>query len=278
MKTSYINLPNEILQKDLTANELAVIFYLSSIYVPKGDMLRVRQSTIARNCGLKTMQTVSRVTSLLQEKGLLEQRRCVYENNSNGTFFYRLRIPECSKGYFRVQRQILSEGLTPAELRVYLFICRSLSPAIGRCWNSYNDLARLIGIKRNKVIAIVAQLAKRNVIRVERRKSRHNRRVYADNHYTIVRYAPHRPIRKRTYSKKIGLLSFGSNPIGQISTLSAYKKTLFIFDYITKKALCQDRSNFFTSFFEKERRKKECIHINYIISDYKCQQIRHKMP
>ena len=64
MKTSYITLPNSLLDMKLTANELAVLFYISSIYSGK-KQVRVRQAVIARRCGIKTTQTVSRITASL---------------------------------------------------------------------------------------------------------------------------------------------------------------------------------------------------------------------
>lgn len=126
MKLSYIKLPNEILEMNLTAKELAVLFYISSIYASGRDTVCVKQSTIAKKCGIKTTQTVSKITASLSDKGLIICRRCLYDNNSTGMIYYTLKLPTASKGYFFVQRHILNEQLTPVQLRAYLFICRSL--------------------------------------------------------------------------------------------------------------------------------------------------------
>ena len=276
MKLSYIKLPNEILDMNLTAKELAVIFYLSSIYVSGRDTVCVKQSTIARKCGIKTTQTVSKITTSLSDKGLIICRRCVYDNNSTGMIYYTLKLPAGLNGYFHVQRHILNEQLTPSQLRVYLFICRSFSPSLGRCWNSYNDLAKLIGTSRGKTIELVAQLVRKNVIRKQRMKTRGNKRVYGDNHYMVVHYVSHRPIRKRNCGRKTGLPSFKSSPAGQSANLSIFDR-LCISNNITEKAFCQAVYNFFTSFFEKERRKKKYIHNNFIISKCKKQYLWHEM-
>lgn len=236
MKLSYIKLPNEILEINLTANELAVLFYLSSIYSGK-DTVRVKQSTIAQKCGFKTTQTVSRITTSLSAKGLITQRRCVYDDNSTGIIFYTLNLPCSVSGYFPVDRHILSEGLTPTQLKVYLHICRALLPAGGKCWNSYNDLARMTGICRSKVIVIISQLIGHNVIRKQRIKTRENRRVYGDNHYMLVRYAAHRPIRRKPH-KKIGLPR-QSSPVFQSVLLSVSKNTFSAYNNITSVAHCQ---------------------------------------
>lgn len=277
MKLSYIKLPNEILEMNLTAKELAVLFYLSSIYPSRGrDTVCVKQSTIASKCGIKTTQTVSKITASLSAKGLIECRRCIYDNNSTGMIYYTLLLPKVSKkGYFTVQRQILNEQLTPVLLRAYLFICRSLSPSLGRCWNSYNDLAKLIRTSRSKAIEIIAQLIAKKVICRQKMKTRQNKRVYGDNHYLIVFYASHRPIRKRS-NKKIGLPSFKSSPVGQSANLSAYLNS-YAYDNTTKKADCQVGGIFFTSFFEKWRRKKKYIHNNITIHKLRNQVPWHEM-
>ncbi len=276
MKLSYIKLPNEILDIDLTANELAVLFYLSSIYASGRDSVCVKQSTIANKCGIKTVQTVSRITASLSDKGLIECRRCIYDNNSTGMIYYTLKLPKASKGYFPVQRQILNEQLTPVQLRAYLFICRSLSPTLGRCWNSYNDLAKLLGTSRGKTIELVAQLVKKNVITKQKIKTRQNKRVYGDNHYTVVRYVSHRRIRRRNQGKKTGLPSFKSSPFGQSANLSAYINS-YVFNNTTEKAFCQGGGIFLTHFLGKIRRKKKYIHNNTIISKLKSQLPWHEM-
>ena len=277
MKLSYIKLPNEILEMNLTAKELAVIFYLSSIYASGRDTVCVKQSTIAKKCGIKTTQTVSKITASLSDKGLIICRRCIYDNNSTGMIYYTLKLPTASKGYFSVQRHILNEQLTPVQLRAYLFICRSLSPSLGRCWNSYNDLAKLIGISRNKAIEIVAQLVSKNVIRKQKIKTLNNKRVYGDNHYTVLCYVPHRPIRKRSCGKrqKIGLPSPKNSLMGQSANLSAYNISC-VSNNTTEKAFCQVGGIFFTSFFEKEWRKKKYIHNNVTISKCKNQYLWHE--
>ncbi len=276
MKLSYIKLPNEILEMNMTAKELAVIFYLSSIYVPGRDTVCVKQSTIAKKCGIKTTQTVSKITASLSDKGLITCRRCLYDNNSTGMIYYTLKLSTASKGYFFVQRHILNEQLSPVQLRAYLFICRSLSPSLGRCWNSYNDLAKLIGISRSKAIEIVAQLTKKNVIRKYKIKTLINKRVYGDNHYTVVCYVPHRPIRKRSCGKKIGPPSPKNSLIGQSANLSAYNISC-VSNNTTEKAFCQVGSIFFTSFFEKEWRKKKYIHYNITIIKNKNQVYMQEM-
>ena len=181
------------------------------------------------------------------------------------------------RAYFSVQSHILNEQLTPVQLRAYLFICRSLSPSLGRCWNSYNDLAKMLGTSRSKVIELVAQLIRKKVISRQRMKTRQNRRVYGDNHYTVVCYVPHRPIRKRSSRKKIGLPPCKSSPIvGQSANLSACINTC-VYDNTTKTADCQVGDIFFAPFFRKGRRKNKYIHNNITILKSRSQLSRHEM-
>lgn len=274
MKQSYIKLPNNILDIDLTANELAVLFYLSSIYAAGRDTVCVKQSTIAKKCGIKTTQTVNKITLSLADKGLIVRRRCIYDNNSTGMIYYTLNLPKAAKGYFKVQRQVLEEQLPPALMRAYLYICRSLAPSLGKCWNSYNDLAKIMKISRSKAIELVAKLVRKNVITKQRIKTRENKRVYGDNHYTVVRYVAHQRIGRRNQGKKIGLPSFISSPVpvGQSANLSIHNISSN-FNNTTKKADCQVGGILFTSFFEKGRRKKKYIHNNVTI--YK---LRNQVP
>lgn len=241
MKMSYIKLPNEILDMSLTAKELAVLFYLSSIYVNGRDTVCVMQSTIAAKCGIRTAQTVSKVTASLSDKGLLVCRRCIFEDNSTGMIYYTLKLPKTTRGYFRVQRQILNERLTPAQLRTYLFICRSFSPTLGKCWNSYNDLARLLGTSRSKTIELVAQLIGKNVIVRQRVKTKQNKRVYGDNNYIIVRYVPHLPICKHSQKRKLPPYKSSRGQSANLST----NINLCVLNNTTEKTICQDGGYFF---------------------------------
>lgn len=275
MKLSYVKLPNEILEMNLTAKELAVLFFLSSIYASGRSSICVKQNTIAKACQIKTAKTIAGITASLSEKGLIALRRCIYEDNSTGMIYYELKLPKPSKGYFFVQRQILNEQLSPAELRVYLFICRSLSPKLGKCWNSYNDLAKLTGISRSKAIDLIAGLCAKKVIHKQKVKTLKNKRVYGDNHYTVVCYAPHRSIRKRSCGKKTRLPSCQSSPAGQSANLSV-SNTFSVHNNTAEKMSCQVGGIFFSYFFERERQKKKYIHNNVIILKHKSQYHYHK--
>ncbi|MBR3418591.1 MAG: helix-turn-helix domain-containing protein, partial [Oscillospiraceae bacterium] len=69
---------------------------------------------------------------------------------------------------------------------VYLFLCKSFSTVLHDCWNSYNDIAAQIGMKRETVVQTVRALVRLGLIVRMQRRSKKNRRVFVDNHYSIV--------------------------------------------------------------------------------------------
>ena len=79
--------------------------------------------------------------------------------------------------------------LVPRQMLVYLFLCKSFNTVLHDCWNSYNDIAEQIGMKRESVIQTIRELVELGLIVRIQRRSKENRRVYVDNHYSIVRFA-----------------------------------------------------------------------------------------
>lgn len=72
---SYFLLSNSVItSNELTHNEFAVYTYLLSVYSnirskAGHEYKRVRQQTIASHCGIKSTQTVSKITDSLMRKG-----------------------------------------------------------------------------------------------------------------------------------------------------------------------------------------------------------------
>lgn len=70
---SVFKLSNKIFESGLTAQEMAVYAYLSSLpseypMLDNASAVKVKQSTIAQKCGIKAVQTVAKVIALLSEK------------------------------------------------------------------------------------------------------------------------------------------------------------------------------------------------------------------
>lgn len=191
---NYFKINNNILNTNLSIKELYCYIYLSSIYSDikgvSGNWIAVKQSTIAWKCGIKTEQTVGRITASLMKKGYITNavRRKNSLNGTLGTYCYIIKKPSFEDGFFFVDRKVFDLGLTPKQFLIYLFMCRAFSAGIGFSWNSYNDIAKAAGIERSDVVKAVKQLVLLGLIIRQKVKSRSNKKVYVDNRYFIVRF------------------------------------------------------------------------------------------
>ena len=186
-------LSNSIFVLGMDAQEIAVYAYLCSLpgnghTITGSAVITVKQRTVAANCGLKSPVTVSRTIDRLREKGLVEYlERSTKANGQRGTYSYAVTVQQTDKGYFTVDRRVFGM-LSPHQMLVYLFLCKSFSTVLHDCWNSYNDIAEQIGMKRESVIQTIRELVELGLIVRIQRRSKENRRVYVDNHYSIVRF------------------------------------------------------------------------------------------
>ena len=242
---SRIKLSNKIFDLGLTAQELAVYAYLSSLQSEQpmldGTAVKVKQSTIAQKCGIKAAQTVAKVINRLTEKSLVRPlERSTKRNGHKGTYTYEVKKLPTNDSFFFVDRSIFGQ-LVPRQIMIYLFICKSFSVQLNNSWNSYNDIARQTGMKRETVIETIAELEQLRYIRRSRRKARDNRRVYVDNHYFLIIYVKGKIHKK---SKKVARLHCEYNRTG----LMPYKGTYINSYPNTEKRFCQEVSeNFFAS-------------------------------
>ncbi len=190
---SVFRLSNGIFTLGLSAQEITVYAYLCSLpgngYTITGaTVITVKQRTVAVNCGMKSPVTVSRTIDRLRQKGLVEHlERSKKANGQRGTYSYAVTVQRTDKGYFTVDRRVFGL-LSPRQMLVYLFLCKSFSTVLHDCWNSYNDIAAQIGMKRESVVQIIGELVDVGLIVRMQRRSRENRRVFVDNHYSIVRF------------------------------------------------------------------------------------------
>ncbi|HAG13730.1 MAG TPA: hypothetical protein DCG49_07700 [Ruminococcus sp.] len=190
---SLFRLSNHIFELGLNAQELSVYAYLCSLpasgFTLQGDsIVTVKQRTIAVNCGIRSPVTVAKTIDRLREKGLVDYLERQYKANGHrGTYWYAVTKHPTDNGFFMVDRHIF-EMLVPRQMLVYLFLCKSFSTVLHDCWNSYNDIAEQIGMKRESVIQTIRELVELGLIVRIQRRSKENRRVYVDNHYSIVRF------------------------------------------------------------------------------------------
>ena len=190
---STFRLSNSIFYLGLSPQELSVYAYLCSLPASGSTLqgaavISVKQRTIAVNCGIKSPVTISKTIDRLREKGLVDYlKRNKKANGHHGTYCYAVTKQQTDTGFFTVDRHIFGM-LIPRQLLVYLFFCKSFSTVLQDCWNSYNDIATQIGMKRESVVQTVRELGGLGLIVRMQHKSRVNRRAYVDNHYSIVRF------------------------------------------------------------------------------------------
>lgn len=190
---SLFRLNNHIFELGLDAQELSVYAYLCSLpasgFTLQGSsIVTVKQLTIAANCGIRSPVTVAKTIDRLREKGLVDYlERNIKANGYQGTYCYAVPKQPTDTGFFTVDRHVFGM-ITPRQMLVYLFLCKSFNTVLHDCWNSYNDIAAQIGMKRESVIQTIRELVELGLIVRMQRRSKENRRVYVDNHYSITRF------------------------------------------------------------------------------------------
>lgn len=240
---SRYKLSNQIFELGLDAQELSIYAYLCSIHsvqqtITGETVISVKQSTIAQNCGIRSVQTVARILFRLTARGLTERiQRSVKANRHKGTYSYAVKQLSLDGGWFFVDRHIFGQ-LVPRQMLIYLFLCKAYSTKIGDSWNSYNDIAAQTGMKREIVIRTINELSKLRLIVRCRRKSRENKRVFVDNHYQIVFFV-RGSIRKKC-KKRVRLYA-------QYNRTNDLSKSSNHIHYITSSAKCQDNLRTFFS-------------------------------
>ena len=205
---SLFKLSNDIFSLKLNALEISVYAYLCSLPASAtttagAAVVSVKQATIGQRCGIKSPTTISRAIDRLCEKGLVETlERTQKAAPRRGTYVYAVTQQSLHDGYFFVERRVFGQ-LVPRQMMIYLFLCKAYSPTLKRCWNSYQDISRQTGMKRETVIQTVNELVNGHFITRCRRKAKDNRRVFVDNLYQVVRYVKGKITKKivRLYRK-----------------------------------------------------------------------------
>ena len=237
-----IKLSNKIFDLGLNTKELSVFAYLCSLPsdypMLDGAAIKVKQTTIAQKCGLKAVQTVSKVIDSLAAKGLVVPvKRSIKANGYKGTYIYEVKKLPTNDSFFFVDRSVFGK-LVPRQLMIYLFICKSFSMQLKDCWNSYNDIAAQTGMKRETIIETISELEKMKLLRRNKRKAKNNKRVYVDNHYFLIMYVRGK-IRKQ--GKKIARMYCEYNRTVQ-TLIKSFNFTCY---NITKEKICQVGGNTF---------------------------------
>lgn len=187
-----IKLSNQIFTLGLSHNALCIYSYLCSfsrkVMADGSAAVKVKQTTIAAACGIKSVQTVAKALRELETKQLVNRTiRTIREDRKLSTNLYFIKKQSVSNCFFFVcPKMAFSGNLCPRQLVAYLFLCKAHSVRLGRSWNSYNDMAKQIGMKRETVIATINELCCMHLIYKQCRFSKMNSRLHIDNLYFIV--------------------------------------------------------------------------------------------
>lgn len=167
MKFSYYYLPNSLVEKKMLPSDFAVAAFLYSMAQAYGNKnlygiyVKVKQTTIAEACGI-SVESVARATKRLITSGVIISReRCVKANRHLSTYTYTLA--EIGSRFFRVDRKA-AKRLTAKELRCYCAFCKCKQNSSKMFFHSYSDLAKMLGMKRSELMAIVDKLISLKVI------------------------------------------------------------------------------------------------------------------
>lgn len=203
MNRNLFKMPNDIFGGKLSAGEikvLAALYSLRSKSIYRGQKyIKVNQATIARICGFSSARTVSSAIAKLSLYGYIRAIRRYYADyHKLDAYVYTL--PVMRKNYFFVDRKIFKHKLTSAQFRMYLFFCKAANPSNKRCWNSFNDIANALGIKRTVVVKTVKELISMKLIRKYRIKKSDG--SFSDNHYKVIPLKYTYKFRRKRKSRK----------------------------------------------------------------------------
>lgn len=178
----FFRMNNDIFEYRLTPNEYNVLAYLYSCADKHTCIAKVKQSKIAEKCGIRQVETVARIISRLKEKGLIaDSERRLKRNLVYGTYRYTLQRIK-PHAFFCVPRFIIGK-ITAIQMRMYLFVCKCLDKT-KKMWNSYNDISRQLGVKRDSVISVIKELVEGGFLK--KRTVLKKDGSYSDNHYELV--------------------------------------------------------------------------------------------
>ncbi len=152
--------------------------------------------------------------------------------------------------YTRIDRNVFNKKLSASELRLYILIMKSIDSKLGYCFKSFNDLADELNIKRDTAMKIVSNLVNLHLVRKQRKMRYDNRKVYADNSYSLKVI---KLIKKRNKpGLHSGLISFKNilkhtdNPtIAELNSLRNYNNAI--------GSICQVGQGYYSVIFFKSR-------------------------
>lgn len=227
-QVNYFYLPNAIITNtNLCYSDFAVVAYLYSLYGAYGHdtllgaCIKVKQVTIAQSCGI-SVDSVSRAVKRLMDSGIIiGKQRTVREDRTLGTYIYTLQPFKREEHKHTLINKKAAGKLQPKELKVYSLFCMCRENFKNSFFHSYNDLAKLLKMKRREVSEIVGKLIGHGLIRKQLRKTKCG--DYTENKYFIVTFICGRFV-KRT--KKIVTVVVSVSHYLMIAQIKSFKKPI----------------------------------------------------
>lgn len=188
---NYFYLPNSlILNTQLRCSDFAVAAYLYSLYSAYGyDTLlgacvKVKQNTIAQACKI-SVDSVARACARLMKCGIIVGReRTIRSDRTLGTYTYTLQHFHSEEHKHTLVSKKAAAMLQPKELRVYALFCLCRENYKNSFFHSYNDLAELLKMRKDDIIAAVNKLVSAGLIRKQKRRTHCG--DYTENKYFII--------------------------------------------------------------------------------------------
>ena len=224
-----LRIPNSFLTDySSTTTELKTVCFIYSLIskntkiAPSGNyLMMIKQSTIAKACGV-TVITIKRTMARLIEKGfILNCERSYKANGELGTYIYEIKKVSLERNYFCLERNSLY-ALSGKLFLVYAFMCKLMESTTKSFYQSYSDLSKMIGFSRSEIMYCINLLIKNKFLIKYKKLTKAN--DYTDNTYYIIPY-----IRGKIYCKKKDSLVVSTNKaIIHIKNLRKYFITYII--------------------------------------------------
>lgn len=166
----------------LTSAQMRILAMLYSLNRSVKYRAKVRQSTLAKKCGVSISSVKRNIDELWKKGHILGKIRELRNDGTLGTYTYILPgIPK--RGYFYVSRQALLM-LKKTQTRMYLFLCKCARSKTYDCWNSFNDIANALKISRNSTVKSIRELVELKL--VEKMHNFNRNGAFNDNTYIIT--------------------------------------------------------------------------------------------
>ncbi len=168
---SFVKVPVQVLDYNLTSTELKLFVYLSSIQQKK-TCITVRIRTMQQRLAIGSHVTIQKALRGLEEKGLLTRR--LRQDRTGRKLASSYSIKTFSGAWFPLTVYENVWSLSKSAFSVYLYMLR-LCRENGRAWPSYQAIADALHIAKRTIITAMKELIEYGlVLKAAFWKGKHN--------------------------------------------------------------------------------------------------------